>query len=323
ELRVRLDLDPGSTSARIHVAGPDGRPVALVDGLAIREATAEQLQAGEQADHLYRVEFRMPGALRRQETPEAGMWVLGENAELSEILEADHVADVDALVAHLDDGRQAPARLAIDATTASQRAGESPGDAAAAQELTASALLTLQRLLGEQRLEQTELVWITRSAVDVDEDVRDLAHAPLWGLLRAARSEHAERVIRAVDLGDADADSALLHTAVATVGEPEIAIRGGEIRTARLVRATRTDLAEAVAPLAPDGSVLITGGLGELGRAVAAHLVGVHGVRHVVLTSRRGADAPGAGDVVAALRAVGAESVRVVACDVGDRAQVA
>ncbi|OBA60949.1 polyketide synthase [Mycobacterium sp. 1100029.7] len=70
------------------------------------------------------------------------------------------------------------------------------------------------------------------------------------------------------------------------------------------------------------GSVLITGGTGMVGSAVAAHLVSRYGVAHVVLASRRGADADGVPDVVDELKGAGAE-VSVVACDVADRDAVA
>ena len=43
------------------------------------------------------------------------------------------------------------------------------------------------------------------------------------------------------------------------------------------------------------GTVLITGGAGELGREVARHLVDRHGVRHLLLTSRRGLADAGSG----------------------------
>ncbi|MCT2594864.1 SDR family NAD(P)-dependent oxidoreductase, partial [Streptomyces sp. N2-109] len=66
------------------------------------------------------------------------------------------------------------------------------------------------------------------------------------------------------------------------------------------------------------GSVLVTGGTGVLGSAVARHLVESHGVRHLVLTSRRGMDAPGADVLVEELAALGARA-RVVACDAADR----
>ncbi|MEU0812582.1 SDR family NAD(P)-dependent oxidoreductase, partial [Streptomyces sp. NPDC005970] len=72
----------------------------------------------------------------------------------------------------------------------------------------------------------------------------------------------------------------------------------------------------------PEGTVLITGGTGGLGGLLARHVVGARGARRVVLTSRRGAAAPGAEELRAELSALGAE-VSVVACDVADRDAVA
>ncbi|MFX0581081.1 SDR family NAD(P)-dependent oxidoreductase, partial [Nocardia nepalensis] len=66
------------------------------------------------------------------------------------------------------------------------------------------------------------------------------------------------------------------------------------------------------------GTVLITGGTGMAGAALARHVVGAYRVGHVVLVSRHGGDAEGAAELVAELRAAGAQ-VRVVACDVADR----
>jgi polyketide synthase 12 len=66
------------------------------------------------------------------------------------------------------------------------------------------------------------------------------------------------------------------------------------------------------------GTVLITGGTGMAGAAVARHVAARHGVRHLLLVSRRGLEAPGATELVDELTAAGA-TVNVVAADVADR----
>ena len=71
-----------------------------------------------------------------------------------------------------------------------------------------------------------------------------------------------------------------------------------------------------------EGTVLITGGTGDLGARVARHLAREHGVRHLLLVSRRGQNAPGAGELTEELRELGADP-RVAACDVTDRADLA
>ncbi|NEY34180.1 SDR family NAD(P)-dependent oxidoreductase [Streptomyces sp. PRKS01-65] len=93
----------------------------------------------------------------------------------------------------------------------------------------------------------------------------------------------------------------------------------------RLAAGTLAGEAVLTVPAAPwpaHGTVLITGGTGMLGALVARHLVTEHGVRSLVLTSRRGADAPGAAGLRDELTAAGAE-VTLAACDVADRAQLA
>ncbi|MFC0111196.1 type I polyketide synthase [Kibdelosporangium aridum] len=68
------------------------------------------------------------------------------------------------------------------------------------------------------------------------------------------------------------------------------------------------------------GTVLITGGTGNLGAAAAKHLVTAHGVRDLVLASRSGPAS--AGDLERELTELGAQ-VRIVKCDVAERAAVA
>ncbi|WAZ19995.1 SDR family NAD(P)-dependent oxidoreductase [Streptomyces cinnabarinus] len=74
--------------------------------------------------------------------------------------------------------------------------------------------------------------------------------------------------------------------------------------------------------LDPEGTVLVTGGTGTLGGLLARHLVTEHGVRHLLLTSRSGPEAPGAAQLVSEITELGA-SVEVAACDAADRSQLA
>ncbi|MFE3024882.1 type I polyketide synthase, partial [Nocardia tengchongensis] len=74
--------------------------------------------------------------------------------------------------------------------------------------------------------------------------------------------------------------------------------------------------------LDPSGTVLVTGASGALGQLTARHLVAEHGVRHLLLASRRGSAAPGFVELQAELHSLGAE-ITAVACDVSDRGAVA
>ncbi|MFE1252166.1 KR domain-containing protein, partial [Streptomyces sp. NPDC058766] len=296
ELRVRIDLDTAADTLRVRATDRSGRLVVEAD-LRLREATAEQVRASRPGTaHLHRVEFRRLPA--PPAAPEGVAWV----TELAD------PAALDALTGRLDAGEDAPERVVIDATA----------PAATPLETTSLALGLLQGLLAEPRLDGVPLLWVTSGAVDAGDGtgVRAPAGAGLWGLLRTARTEHPERPVHLVDTdGSVDPVRAPL-----IAEEPEAVVRDGEIRVARLVRAA----GEAVtAPLDPEGAVLITGGVGELGRQVAAHLVREHGARHLVLTSRRGPDAPGAAELVAGLTEAGAASVHVIACDVSDRERLA
>ncbi|MGW2327122.1 SDR family NAD(P)-dependent oxidoreductase, partial [Streptomyces sp. NPDC001700] len=76
------------------------------------------------------------------------------------------------------------------------------------------------------------------------------------------------------------------------------------------------------APVDPGGTVLITGGTGTLGALVAEHLVRTWHIRHLLLVSRSGPNAPGAKELAARLGELGAV-VRIEAADVTEAAAVA
>jgi acyl transferase domain-containing protein len=143
--------------------------------------------------------------------------------------------------------------------------------------------------------------------VVVTEDAEsDPAAAAVWGLVRSAQAENPGRFV----LLDRDRATADLTRALAT-GEPQVAVRGGDVRVPRLAPAGTGTPGRA---LDPGGTVLITGGTGTLGRLLARHLVVRHGVRNLLLLSRRG----GAPDLHAELTDLGAH-VTIAACDAADR----
>ncbi|MFF2197979.1 SDR family NAD(P)-dependent oxidoreductase, partial [Streptomyces sp. NPDC058157] len=168
--------------------------------------------------------------------------------------------------------------------------------------------------------EDRALVLVTRGAVAAGgAEVADVAASVVWGLVRSAQLEGAGRFVL-VDVDDREALTPELIASVAASGEGQVALREGRVLVPRLARAARN--AQAAGGFGA-GPVLVTGGTGGLGAVVARHLVTGHGVRDLVLVSRRGLDAPGAGELRGELEELGASSVTVAACDVSDREALA
>ena len=169
--------------------------------------------------------------------------------------------------------------------------------------------------------EEERLVLLTQGAFAVNEgEIPDLAAATVAGLVRSAASEHPGRFSLIDSDGSAASEAALERLLGADLGEPQLALREGELLVPRLAAAS-AEQGEAPRPLDPARTVLITGGTGGIGALVARHLVEAHGARHLLLVSRSGEEAPGALDLRARLRELGAEA-RIAACDVSDRARL-
>ncbi|AXB47621.1 hypothetical protein A4R43_38460 [Amycolatopsis albispora] len=190
---------------------------------------------------------------------------------------------------------------------------------ASVHELTGRVLNLIQESLADQRFANSKLVFVTSGAVALPgEQVTDVGAAAACGLVRSAQSENPGRFLL-VDLDDTETSPAVLP-ALLSWDEPQVVLRKGSIRVARLARLAE----ESPAPRAldPEGTVLLTGGTGGLGKVLARHLVAERGVRHLVLASRGGPQSPGAAELKAELSELGA-SVTVAACDVADAAALA
>ena len=239
ELRIRMTLleasDGTEAIATLDLFDATCERIASVGKLRLRRATTEQVrQASRLASQaLFRVEWQ-PAVLTEASVPMAQWAIVGRS--LGQELGLTAYEDVASLRAALDAGAEAPQRLLVDALTAVEGHEEVPQ---AAQRAAAHALAELQDLLSEPRLVATPLVWVTRSAVGTgpDDQVRDLAHAPLWGLLRSARSEHPDRTLRLVDLDASSLSGERLASLLSADDEADLALRHGVPLAARLVRA--------------------------------------------------------------------------------------
>ncbi|MFD4791185.1 SDR family NAD(P)-dependent oxidoreductase, partial [Streptomyces sp. NPDC058459] len=165
---------------------------------------------------------------------------------------------------------------------------------------------------------RSTLTVVTEHALSVRESdpVSGFAEAALWGLVRTAQGEHPGRFVL-VDTDGSESSTAALGRVLAT-GEPQLALREGSVSVPRLAVVTPPEATDADGPLTrTEGTVLLTGATGALGGLLAEHLVTAHGVRHLLLTSRRGPDAPGAAGLLARLEDLGAE-VTLTAADTAD-----
>ncbi|MEH0970740.1 SDR family NAD(P)-dependent oxidoreductase [Micromonospora sp. CPCC 205546] len=301
-LRVRLTRDGDGVD--VVLADASGAPVASVRHVALRPIAADRLA------------LRPPGPGDGYELRWVPATALGADQPVVAPAGPSDPVWLDGLT----DGEPVPDLV----FTELPPGGDDPHPTVAA------ALDLAHRWLADARYGAARLAVVTRLAVG--DPPRDLAHAAAWGLLRSAQSEHPGR-FALIDLDDEPASRRAL-VAAGAAGEPQVAVRAGGLLVPRLHPSAAdghapqveapTDAAAVTRagarPWAPQGTVLVTGATGAVGRLVARHLVERRGVRHLVLASRRGADAPGAADLGAELSALGAESVRVVACDVADPA---
>ncbi|QTE02385.1 type I polyketide synthase [Streptomyces cyanogenus] len=320
-LRVRV-TPQGRDALALEAADPAGGLVLRAESAELRPLSAEQLEsaAGTASDDsLFRVEWTaLPGAEAPADEPPA--WAAVRSA-----------ADVTALAEGSATASDLPALVVLEAVAAHDQGEDDPALA-----LTNRVLAAVQAWLAAPALEPTRLVVATRGAVPAGADgaVTDPAGGAVWGLIRAAQSENPDRLVLldldpALDPGILFENSADVLTRLTVDTEPELALRGQTLYIPRLARATAAGhdqaAAEAKAPVAldPEGTVLITGGTGSLGGLLARHLVTRHGIRHLLLASRRGQAADGAAELVAELTELGATEVTVASCDVTDRDAVA
>ncbi|MDT3397647.1 type I polyketide synthase [Streptomyces sp. B1866] len=251
-VRVRVAPAASGDGVTVLLADAEGAPLASVGTLVLAPLREEHLDdaaaaAGDATrDALFRVDWT-PLPLDAGAPAGAGWVALGPDAHdlVPSLRNADALAGSydtpQALAAAIEAGAPAP-----EAALLSYAAGPARDLAAAVHGSVAGALGTVQAWLADERLKATRLVVITRQAVAVHpgEDVADLTHAPLWGLVRAAQAENPGRFLL-VDLDERDQSRARTATTVKAAlaaGEPQVALRSGTALTPRLGRANAGEL---------------------------------------------------------------------------------
>ncbi|MEU5614939.1 SDR family NAD(P)-dependent oxidoreductase, partial [Streptomyces sparsogenes] len=328
DLRVRVRVS-ADKELSLATADPQGAPVATLQALAMRPVRLAELQpaggGAERRSMFHLVWAPLPAPALAPPLPDLRMAVVGADADepLLGVLPDTTLTcpDLPALREAIADSGTAP-ELILAAVPGSQDAAERT------REVTGSHLAAFQTWLADPVLSTSQLALVTRGAVATHpgEDVPDLAAAALWGLARSLQSEQPGQLVL-LDLDDSDASLRALPAALAaafTSDQRELALRAGSIHAPQLTRHPAGDPEPTAADpelpaFDPDGTVLITGGTGALGAVIARHMVTRYGARHVLLASRRGADAPGAAELAADLTDLGAQ-VTLTACDIGDRA---
>ncbi|WP_453083005.1 SDR family NAD(P)-dependent oxidoreductase [Streptomyces naganishii] len=287
-LRVRLGRAAGQDAVALSVADAEGRPVVSVDSLVLRPVTPEQLRGPDGpggagvGESLFGVEW-VPVEVAGGAGPEDG-WVLVDHRDLAGLEAVPGTVVVDGLCS-----------------------GGELVSAGVVHEAVRDALAAVQVWLGEERFAGSRLVVVTRG----------LAGAAVRGLVRSAQSENPGRLV----VLDVDESISGIEPAWLAVAEQELSVRAEGVFAPRLVRAASGGDVEA-ASWSSTGTVLVTGAGGQLGGLFARHVVAERGVRRLLLMSRRGEQAPGAGELTAELEGLGAEVVWA-ACDVADRAALA
>ncbi|MGD3110836.1 type I polyketide synthase [Streptomyces sp. YGL11-2] len=224
-LRARLRaIDANSVS--VLVTDDTGQPVFSADSLALRAVAPDQLRSAGGSGSLLHVSWRP--ALTPTLVPLGQLAIVGANR--SPALQAHpRYPDLGSLTEGVARDVPAPETvLWLRPTT----------DLTAPEHVRAEinrAVHQLRDWLADDRVVASRLVVVTCRAVAVEpgEDVRDLANAAVWGLVRSVQAEHPGRFVL-VDVDAADASYAVLPDAVAT-GEPQLAIRAGTTVIPRLL----------------------------------------------------------------------------------------
>lgn len=318
----------------------DGQRVATVDKLTLRSAPvfslkramAKPTETGDVLDEwLYQVAWEVADDLSSDEVATNGDWLLLRDAagvadELERRLQAQGMrvrsarnsGEIGDLVAS-GEAQSISGVIHLWCLDACETAPET----ALLDSLNAFQALTRAGVAAKH--------WfVTKGAQAVaDEDAITPWQTRFWGFARTLQAEHPEQLGACVDLDPAPSQNAanldlLLKALRHPDEETEIAFRHGVRHVARLMKSAssaESDASDATLELDPEGSYLITGGMGALGLQIAQHLAS-GGAKHLILTGRSGVSTDDQRTVLQALQDAGVKT-DVVTADVSRAEDVA
>ncbi|MGH2960504.1 MAG: type I polyketide synthase, partial [Solirubrobacterales bacterium] len=252
-LRVQLRLEDGNIQSLV-AADAGGSPVLSIGRLATREPEAESF--GRTAgSSLFAVEW-------------SELDVDQAASEPTNVLRFQSTDELLVAIAQPSEELMAAELVVVEIT---EDDSSSPHPADTARSAARDALILLQNWLGAEQLGPQRLCLATRMAIAArPADKPALEQSAIWGLARAAQSEHPGRVLL-LD-SDAPVSPAEFELVASQKDEDQFVLRAGKLSSPRLARATERDSVEAP-EFDPSGTVLITGATGGLGGSIARLLV--------------------------------------------------
>jgi surfactin synthase thioesterase subunit/NAD(P)-dependent dehydrogenase (short-subunit alcohol dehydrogenase family)/acyl carrier protein len=321
-VRLRAPTTRDGAVADVTLSDATGAPLVEISELVLRPvdlATLGRGSAGATEPAFFRIGWEAVDALPARSTL-GGRWlVVATDSEPS-------ARSLGAALARRGASADVAKATELQDTTSADHVvcvWEPAGGAREAVRLAEQALALVQGLISHSS--RARVWWVTRRSISVAGEEVAPAAASLWGLGRSLMLEHPELHCTLLDVEPEASVSELIARELAQAGaEQQVSWRQGRRHVARLLPARLLPARSALgavrraAPESRNGSVLITGGLGALGRS-AARVLARLGVQHIVLCGRRGASVPGSNEARAELEALGA-SVTLTSVDVTDRA---
>lgn len=321
-----------------EMVSPAGDPLAVVNGMRLKEAPANFLAQAARADRsslFYHVEWKPRPPAKVETAKVSGKWlVISDDAAFQSNAaarfqacgaECECVSPQDVLQPKFNVGTLSDCKgvLVYCSSNGANEDNPAPLDQTA-QTLTSQFIQIIQRLLAHDRAKEIPLWVATQDAQSVSEGdaLTGVALAPLWGVVKCLAQERPALPCFLLDVDDLSADEnwpAMLQLFTEAPAEPLLALRKGRRFAARLARNPGGANAAAFA-FQPHATYLVTGGLRGVGFAVAQWMV-ENGAKNLLLLGRSGRVSAECEDQLNGWRSQGV-NIHCAACDVSIYPQV-